>query len=203
MFKVGLPTVIGLFLFSTVASAHVEVTPKTSTTGDEEIYTVRVPSEKAIPTTKLTIKIPSGLEFDSFEPLAGWNFTTQKGSDGKVISITYKATGQGIFPGQFQRFVFIAVNPDKPTNAAWDAYQYYKDGSVVEWTGDDRSDTPHSITNIVSESVGKQPSNQDVTQEKPSTSAAVSTGSSSLTLTLSILAFLLSIVAIFLGIRKK
>src|SRR5689334_22207771 len=88
--KVFLPTVLGLFLFSSVASAHVEVTPKTSATGEEETYTVKVPSEKDVPTTKFTIKIPDGLDFDSFEPLAGWNFTTQKGSDGKVKSITFE-----------------------------------------------------------------------------------------------------------------
>ena len=33
--------------------------------------------------------------------------------------------------------------------AAWNAYQYYKDGTIVEWTGDDDADTPHAITSIV------------------------------------------------------
>ncbi|BBP87167.1 hypothetical protein BsIDN1_07850 [Bacillus safensis] len=51
--------------------------------------------------------------------------------------------------GQFQQFVFVAKNPEKAGEAAWDAYQYYKDGTVVEWTGDKDADKPHSITNIV------------------------------------------------------
>ncbi|MDQ0199209.1 YcnI family copper-binding membrane protein [Neobacillus ginsengisoli] len=197
--RVFLPTLLGLFLFGSIASAHVEVTPKTSTTGEEETYTVKVPSEKDVPTTKFTIKIPSGLDFDSFEPLAGWNFTTQKGSDGKVTSITFETTGQGILPDQFQRFVFVAKNPDKATKAAWDAYQYYKDGSVVEWTGDQGSETPHSITNIVSDTAVDQTTKQDVKQNTVSTS----TGTSSLPLIISVLSALLSIVAIFLGVRKK
>jgi uncharacterized protein YcnI len=105
--KMFFPALICFGLITSVASAHVEVTPKTSVTGDEETYTVKVPSEKEVPTKKFTIKIPSGLEFDSFEPIAGWNFTTQKGSDGKVKSITYEATGQGILPEKFQRFTFL------------------------------------------------------------------------------------------------
>ena len=26
---------------------------------------------------------------------------------------------------------------------------YYKDGTIVEWTGDENADTPHAITSIV------------------------------------------------------
>jgi hypothetical protein len=37
----------------------------------------------------------------------------------------------------------------KRTKIAWAAYQYYKEGSVVEWTKDEGTDTPHSITDIV------------------------------------------------------
>ncbi|MDP4087285.1 MAG: DUF1775 domain-containing protein [Bacillota bacterium] len=200
IYKVFLPTVLGLFLFSTVASAHVEVTPKTSTTGDEEVYTVRVPSEKDVPTTKITIKIPAGLDFDSVEPLAGWNFTTQKGSDGKVKSITFEATGQGILPEQFQRFVFIAVNPNKPTKAEWDAYQYYKDGSIVEWTGDEGSDSPHSITNIVSESKADQ---ANILPAKTEVAKTATTITNTLPVILSVVAVLLSLVACVLSLRKR
>jgi uncharacterized protein YcnI len=196
--RVLLPTFLGLVLFGSVASAHVEVTPNTSLTGEEEVYTVRVPNEKKIPTVKLTIKIPSGLEFDSVEPLAGWKFTTQE-ANGKVKSITFETTGEGILPGQFQRFAFIAANPDKPTKAAWDAYQFYKDGSVVEWTGDEGSESPHSITDIVSETKVEQPAKQT----KDSSPNPASTRTSSIPLTISIISGLLSIVAIFLGIRKK
>ena len=149
MSKVFLPTVLGLFLFSSVASAHVTVAPKTSTTSAWETYTLKVPVEKDLPTTKVTVKVPSGVEIESYQPVPGWNYTTEKDSNGKAKTFTFEATGQGILPGQFQQFVFVAKNPDQATKAAWDAYQYYKDGSVVEWTGDEGAKTPHSITDIV------------------------------------------------------
>jgi uncharacterized protein YcnI len=54
--KVILPAIMGLFLFSSVASAHVTVIPKTSATGAWETYMVKVPVEKEVPTTKITLK---------------------------------------------------------------------------------------------------------------------------------------------------
>jgi uncharacterized protein YcnI len=199
--KISFATVFLFGLFASMASAHVEVTPKSSTTGEEETYTVKVPVEKEVATTKFTLKMPLGVEFDSYQPAAGWNFTTQKGSDGKVTSVTFAATGQGILPGQFQQFVFAVKNPDNAGKITWDAYQYYKDGSVVEWTGDEGSDAPHSITDIVTASAGDQQHGQAITQkvEKVKTT---SPKNNSLPLILSIVALALAAVA-FSSSRKK
>jgi uncharacterized protein YcnI len=201
--KISFATVFLFGLFASMASAHVEVTPKSSTTGEEETYTVHVPVEKEVPSTKITIKMPSGTEFDSYQPVAGWNFTSQKGSGGKVTSITFEATGQGILPGQFQQFVFAAKNPDNAGKITWDAYQYYKDGSVVEWTGDEGSDSPHSITDIVTATAGDQHQDQAVTQtNKVDKVNTTSQKNNSLPLILSIVALALAAVA-FSSSRKK
>lgn len=61
-----------------------------------------------------------------------------KDTAGKVKTVIWEATGEGILPGQFQRFTFVAKNPDKEQKIAWDAYQQYKDGEIVEWTGDEK-----------------------------------------------------------------
>lgn len=63
-------------------------------------------------------------------------------------TVVWEATGEGILPGQFQRFTFVAKNPDKEQKIAWDAYQQYKDGEIVEWTGDEKAEKPHSLTTI-------------------------------------------------------
>ena len=36
-----------------------------------------------------------------------------KDNAGKVKTVVWEATGEGILPGQFQRFTFVAKNPDK------------------------------------------------------------------------------------------
>ncbi|MEH7110184.1 YcnI family copper-binding membrane protein [Bacillus sp. JJ1764] len=206
IFKVFLPTFLGLFLFSSVASAHVTVIPNTSTTGAWETYTVKVPVEKDVPTTKFTLKAPAGLEIMSYQPVPGWNYSTDKDENGKVKSITFEATGEGILPGQFQQFSFVGKNPDKAGEVAWDAFQFYKDGSIVEWTGDEGSDSPHSITKIVSGASTDHHAASDSAQHEEkghAESTKAETKSESLPLILSIVSVLLALVALIVAFRKK
>lgn len=212
--KLFIPAVVSLFFFSSLASAHVTVMPKTSTTGAWETYTLKVPVEKEVATTKVTIKAPQGVEIMSYQPVPGWTYSSEKDASGKVKTFTFEATGEGIQAGQFQQFVFVGKNPEKAAKAAWDAFQYYKDGSVVEWTGDEGSDAPHSITDIVTATTTDHHATQntedsDKTQkqetEKAKTEVTKKTTetSNSLSLILSGIAALLSLASIFIAIRKK
>ena len=97
VFKQLIPTFLGLFLFASVASAHVTVVPKQSTTGAWETYTVKVPVEKDVPTTKITIKAPAGVEIKSYQPVPGWKYSDEKDAKGLVKSFTFEATGEEIF----------------------------------------------------------------------------------------------------------
>lgn len=206
--KVTLPTIAGLFLFAGIASAHVTVKPNVSAPGAWETYTIKVPVEKEIPTTKVTLKIPKGVEFEQYQPVPDWKVTLKKDGSGKVTMITWEATGNGIEPGQFQQFNFVAKNPDKEGSAEWDAYQYYKDGSIVEWTGDEKSDAPHSITSIttsqanVSESSAHDHQAAD-TKTSEDTTASVSKSSNTAPLLLSIVALVIAVLALVAGLRKK
>ncbi|MDQ8057738.1 DUF1775 domain-containing protein [Bacillus velezensis] len=138
---------LSLVGFTATASAHVSVKPAESAAGSWETYTMKVPVEKNEPTTKVVLKMPAGVEFQQYQPIPGWKTSVSKHDD-KAVSVTWEAKDGGIQPGQFQQFTFVAKNPEKSGDAAWDAYQYYKDGSIVEWTGDEKADTPHSITKI-------------------------------------------------------
>jgi uncharacterized protein YcnI len=204
-------------LSTAVASAHVTVWPKTSSVGAWEKYTMRVPTEKDVPTTKIVLRLPAGVEFESYEPVPGWTCTVQAPAGGKSGTVTWKATGAGILPGQFQEFSFVAKNPDKAGSLAWDAYQYYKDGSVVEWTGAEGSQTPHSITQITtasptdvqgapSQQATQQPTTQPAPQ--PTTQPAGAAGNAGnatlprLSMGLSVAAIVLSLGAFVRGRRK-
>ncbi|EUJ24408.1 hypothetical protein PGRAN_00770 [Listeria grandensis FSL F6-0971] len=140
----GLLTGAMLVISPVLASAHVTVAPTESTTGAWETYTVKVPVEKDSPTMKLVIKIPTGVAFQSYEPVPGWNVVVNKTDN----TVTWTATAGGIKNGQFQRFSFVAQNPDKAETVDWNAYQYYQDGSIVEWTGNEDADYPHATTTI-------------------------------------------------------
>jgi uncharacterized protein YcnI len=142
---------------------------------------------------------------ESYQPVPGWKYLADKDSNGKVKSITFEATGEGILPGQFQQFSFVAKNPDKAGEIAWDAYQFYKDGSVVEWTGNESSDSPHSITNIVAATTDDHHDVPAKTEDtKKEVAKTADTGqANSLPLILSIVSVILSLVALVSAFRKK
>ncbi|WP_251551623.1 YcnI family protein [Neobacillus muris] len=204
--KVLILAVFGVFLFANAASAHVTVVPKTSTTGAWETYTVKVPVEKEVPTAKVTLKTPAGVEIESYQPVPGWTYSADKDASGKVKSITFEAEGEGLMPGQFQQFSFVAKNPDSAGEIAWDAFQYYQDGSVVEWTGDEGAETPHSITEILAgTSTDEHADDQGVTDNTDNDAAktADEEQSNSLPLILSIVSVILSLAALVGAFRKK
>ncbi|GAA0134829.1 hypothetical protein YSY43_16690 [Paenibacillus sp. YSY-4.3] len=139
-----------LLLFAGIASAHVTVKPGTTAPGAWESYTIKVPVEKDIPTVKVSLKIPEGLDFKQYRSIPDWKVELTKDSSDKVTVVTWTSEGEGILPGEFQQFDFVAKNPDTDAELAWDAFQYYNDGSIVEWTGGEGSEKPHSITVVAS-----------------------------------------------------
>ncbi|WP_238649658.1 DUF1775 domain-containing protein [Paenibacillus piscarius] len=142
------PAAAALMLFAAVASAHVTVSPVESGTGAWETYTLKVPSEKDVAIVQVDLRIPAGAEFKQYEVTPGWEVTVE----GNKVS--WIAKDGGIAAGQFQRFYFTAKNPDTAGDINWDAYQHYADGSLVQWSGEPGSDSPHSITTIVEASGG-------------------------------------------------
>jgi uncharacterized protein YcnI len=130
------------------ASAHVTVWPKQTTTGAYEKYTVRVPVEKKVNTTKVKVVFPAGVKVNTVEPVAGWDYAFEKDSAGNTTALDWTATAGGIKPNEFMEFSFVGANPKTPGTIAWKAYQTYADGSTVEWTGAPGSDTPASVTTI-------------------------------------------------------
>jgi uncharacterized protein YcnI len=123
-----------------VASAHVTVWPKQSPVNGYERYTVRVPTEKDIPTTKVRVELPAGSTFSGWLPVPGWTLTTEKDGAGKVVALVF-AGGQ-IKPGEFMEFGVSVKNPGTAADVAWKAYQTYSDNSVVEWVGPSTADKP-------------------------------------------------------------
>ncbi len=197
-----------------VASAHVTVSPNQVLPGSYQTYTIKVPVEKPDPTLKVALKIPKGLEFKNYQPIPGWKVDLEKDGDGMVKSITWSSS-EGIQEGQFQQFNFVAKNPDKEGTAAWDAYQYYKDGTVVEWTGEEGSDSPHSITKITSDTSMDAAMTDDHHDDEKATDEKTETTKKSddmdhgtedagmSALILAIIALVAAVGALFVALRKR
>jgi uncharacterized protein YcnI len=130
-------------------SSHVRVFPDAN---NQQIpactfatFVVRVPVEKNVATNRIDVSIPKGVIVFGVQPKPGWQFKLER-TKGIVTMISW--SGGRLLPEEFDLFAFLAATPKAAGPIAWNALQYYEDGSVVRWTGAPGSETPHSITQV-------------------------------------------------------
>ena len=133
-----------LALTLVVLDAHVVVTPRESTAGAEQTYTVRVPTEGTVSSTSLELDIPEGMHVMQVAAGDGFTFDVKKEGN-RIVSITWK---REIKPKEFALFTFTAHNP-QPGALQWKAHQTFADGSMRHWIGERGSKEPASVTTIV------------------------------------------------------
>ena len=136
------------------AAAHVTVNPNAVPSDSFSRFAVRVPTERDdADTTKVTLQLPEGLFFVSFQPKPGWTrtVTTEKLDppvevfgdmvSERISSVTWE--GGKIAPGEFDEFGLSAKVPDAPgTELVFPAVQTYSGGEVVRWIGAADADEP-------------------------------------------------------------
>ncbi len=126
------------------ASAHAIVSPAVALDKKLQQFTLSVPTEKeGLTTTEIELTVPSGFAIDSFEPApAGWKQQVQSTGSGEsaiVQKVTW--TGGHVPTDEDAVFRFNASTSGAKTYT-FDVRQTYSDGSVVEWSGPEASDTP-------------------------------------------------------------
>jgi uncharacterized protein YcnI len=130
--------------FTSAASAHVTVRPRESVPGAQERYTVRVPTEGAVSTTKVELIIPDGVTVTDVPRPAGAAHDLKRVA-GRIVSITWT---KEIKPKEVAEFVFVATNPQGGPQIVWKAHQHFADGTSADWTGPP-SKRPASTTKLV------------------------------------------------------
>jgi uncharacterized protein YcnI len=136
---------------ATTALAHAHVSPPVALAKDGQVFTLAVPTEKeGATTTSIEMTPPKGFAIDSFFPTPGWKRSVQQTGSGDSATITKVTwTGGAVPTGEDAAFSFLAE-----TTAAGDyafaVRQTYSDGSVVDWSGPESSDTPAPHVNAVS-----------------------------------------------------
>jgi uncharacterized protein YcnI len=125
------------------ASAHAHVSPPVVQAKEGQVYTLAVPTEKEnTETTKIELTVPTGFGIDSFVPSPGWQRTVQQSGSGESAVINKVIWSGGKVPtGEDAAFSFLAT-PTSSTTYTFQARQTYSDGSVVDWSGPESSDTP-------------------------------------------------------------
>jgi uncharacterized protein YcnI len=126
------------------AGAHARISPAVSLSGQLQLYSLVVPTEKSgATTTKVELTVPNGFGIDSFvPPPAGWHQRVQQtgsGEDAVVTKVTW--TGGSTPTGEDSLFQFLA-QPASAQTYTFQVRQTYSDGSIVNWTGPESSDAP-------------------------------------------------------------
>lgn len=127
-----------------VALAHARVSPAVSLSGELQLYSLTVPTEKEnATTTKIVLTVPQGFGIDSFvPPPGGWTQSVKSSGSGEeavVQQVTW--TGGRTPTGQDSMFQFLA-QPSRPGTYTFHVQQTYSDGSIVDWTGPESSASP-------------------------------------------------------------
>jgi uncharacterized protein YcnI len=139
-----LVTVIAL-VCAQLASAHIRIYPNESTAGAREKYTMRVPNEKQVGSSKIEGVFPPELQVYDFEFKPGWKIEFKKDDKGKIIGATW--TGK-IEPYEFVEFGMLGINPKQGSNLTWKFIQYYDDGTKEEFTGAAGSRLPAPVVTL-------------------------------------------------------
>jgi periplasmic copper chaperone A len=136
-------TAFGLLL-PALAAGHAELSPAVSVTGQLQVYSLAVPTEKpGLTTTRIALTVPSGFGIDSFAPPPpGWRQRLQRTGSGESAVVTHVTWTGGRTPtGQDSLFQFLA-QPSSDQTYTFQVQQTYSDGSIVNWDGPESSDAP-------------------------------------------------------------
>lgn len=125
---------------------HAVVFPERVDPGSFEKFVLRVPTEKQVPTTSVRLLIPDNVRLLALGGKPGWTYQMETDSSGRTLSVTW--SGSEVPPGEFVEFELMGRAPGETGKIVWKAFQTYKDGTVVSWTGPPDAPQPASITRV-------------------------------------------------------
>jgi uncharacterized protein YcnI len=133
------------------ALAHAKVSPPVALAGNGQVFTLAVPTEKdGATTTTVELTPPAGFSIDSFVPAPGWKRTVAQTGSGESAVITKVTwTGGAVPTGEDAAFSFLATAA-KTGSYTFGVRQTYSDGTVVDWSGPESSDTPSPVVDAKS-----------------------------------------------------
>jgi uncharacterized protein YcnI len=125
------------------AVAHVDVLPTEVVAEEPAEFTIRVPSERDVPTTAVRVDFPDEVTVFSFaDPPPGWSLRPIRSDDGRIVGVDYR--GGRIGPERFQDFTLLGT-PFEVGTTLWPARQTYADGQVKPWTAPPEGDEAEPV----------------------------------------------------------
>jgi uncharacterized protein YcnI len=148
----GAAITTGGLMLPALATAHARVSPAVSVTGQLQLYSLAVPTERAgLTTSKIVLTVPPGFGIDSFvPPPSGWTQRVQEAGRGHDAVVTRVIWAGGHTPtGEDSLFQFLA-QPASAQTYTFQVQQTYSDGSIVNWDGPDSAPAPAPTIQVAS-----------------------------------------------------
>ena len=148
---VAAAALVGALALAGSAWAHATISPPVAKAKVLQQFTLAVPTEKeGATTTKIELIPPAGVAIDSFSAEPGWTRAvkaTGSGENAVIQDVTW--TGGSVPTDEDSVFHFVATLTSAKT-FTFTVKQTYSDGTIVDWSGPESSDTPAPL--VVSES---------------------------------------------------
>ena len=145
MFRIGVfvAALGGALILAASAFAHAEVSPAVALTKHGQLFTLAVPTEKEnATTTKVELTPPDGFAIDSFVPSPGWTRNVKSTGSAEETKIEQVSWSGGSTPTLEDAVFQFLASADSAKTYSFKVRQTYSDGSVVDWSGPESSDTP-------------------------------------------------------------
>ena len=125
------------------AFAHAHVSPPVVVSKEGQVFTLAVPTEEEnADTTKIELTPPSGFSIDSFASVPGWTREVQSTGSGEETTIQKVTWSGGRVPHEEASMFQFLGSTDAAKTYTFKVRQTYSDGTVVDWSGPESSDTP-------------------------------------------------------------
>src|SRR2546423_6414039 len=133
------------------AFGHASLSPAVAKSKTLQYFTLAVPTEKeGAATTKIELTPPASFGIDSFQPAPGWKRAVQSSGSGDTTVIQKVTWSGGRTPTEEDSVFHFVASPDSAKTYKFTVRQTYSDGSVVDWSGAESSDSPAPLVKAVS-----------------------------------------------------
>jgi uncharacterized protein YcnI len=135
-----------------LAWGHAEITPDLVQSKQTQMFALAVPTEKEdASTTKVELTPPRGFAIDSFVAAPGWQRDVQSTGSGEDTVIQKVTWSGGSVPSEEDALFQFLASADASKSYDFAVRQFYSDGSVVDWSGPESSDTPAPVVEAKSD----------------------------------------------------
>ena len=138
-------------VYAVAASAHAIMSPAVALDKKLQQFTLSVPTEKeGATTTTIELTVPSGFAIDSFEAEPGWTRKVESTGSGESAIVQRVTWTGGHVPTEEDAVFRFNASTTGAKTYTFTVRQTYSDGSVVDWSGPESSDTPAPTLEAVS-----------------------------------------------------